>query len=460
MHFISPVEGATSGLVESVVEAAGQVEVRDLEESFTSDGGPVLLEDCQSFGAPGCRCVGAEYPGEGDISVAAVLVSASGEAAAGSSGARPATFPASLGSRCKAWDNASHPLCQAGRGGAWCNKKWCFVDPGSCNVSTAPRATTYLPEASFRGRQLHYSFATCGEAEEAASNWLAVSPALPAALVAAKRSWASELSGEAGREGSAVGLSQLQRTDAQGNESAIGLEPTGRKATQPEHGSNKSAREALEASNTNNTCECIGLSHLAGAIQVSIKGQHVEYPADAGASCKAWDAGRHPLCQGLGTDPFWCKQQWCYVDPCTCSKGYDEPIPSEITYIPGATFQGKSIFYSYHACAETDTYTAVENKQACANKKSHYQCGTLAGCAWRPDLGGCVGGDLVTSCGLSATQTAAVTKAAAERKVAADTIFLLEGRSGALQASRPALPPLVVGSAAAFVASTFVAHAR
>lgn len=292
MHFISPAEGATSsGLVESVVEAAGQVEMRNFEESFTADTG------------------------------------------------------------------------------------------------------------------------------------------VPAALVAAKRSWASD-SG-----------------DAQGNESAIGLGPTGRKAnstmlavspsgaTQPEHGSSALAREVLGASSANNTCECIGLSHSLGAIQVSIKGQPVEYPAEAGATCKAWDAGRHPLCQGLGTDPFWCKQQWCYVDPCTCKKGYDEPIPSEITYVPGATSQGKSIFYSYHACHETDTYTAVENKQACANKKSHYQCGTLAGCAWRPDLGGCVGGDLVSSCGLSATQTAAVTKAAKEKKVAADTIFLLEGRSGALQAS-------------------------
>lgn len=45
--------------------------------------------------------------------------------------------------------------------------------------------------------------------------------------------------------------------------------------------------------------------------------EKVSYPAEIGGTCEAWDQGTHPMCRGKDA-PKWCKQRWCYVDPCTC----------------------------------------------------------------------------------------------------------------------------------------------
>ena len=48
----------------------------------------------------------------------------------------------------------------------------------------------------------------------------------------------------------------------------------------------------------NEKCRCIGYDGVPGSTNVTINGEEMPYPADAGASCSAWDAKNHPDCQG------------------------------------------------------------------------------------------------------------------------------------------------------------------
>jgi len=113
----------------------------------------------------------------------------------------------------------------------------------------------------------------------------------------------------------------------------------------------------------NSDCPCIGVDELEGATKVSLKDGNksvdVNFPADLGASCDAWDAGveDHPSCPGKS----WCKQKWCYVDPCKCKNVADLPKPS--SYLPKTMYQGKPLHYSYATCGATDEYTAEEKKK-------------------------------------------------------------------------------------------------
>ena len=48
----------------------------------------------------------------------------------------------------------------------------------------------------------------------------------------------------------------------------------------------------------NEKCRCIGYDGVPGSTNVTINGEEMPYPADAGASCSAWDAKNHPDCKG------------------------------------------------------------------------------------------------------------------------------------------------------------------
>merc|ERR1719253_1772302 len=66
------------------------------------------------------------------------------------------------------------------------------------------------------------------------------------------------------------------------------------------------------------SCPCIGIDQVEGTTMATLKdGQKKPYPADMGARCEAWDAGRHPKCKGEKKET-WCESKWCYVDPCNC----------------------------------------------------------------------------------------------------------------------------------------------
>merc|ERR1719456_2090024 len=67
-----------------------------------------------------------------------------------------------------------------------------------------------------------------------------------------------------------------------------------------------------------NTCRCVGIDNLKGYYATQVNFHHVQYLAETGASCDAWDKTTHPSCRDETVAPQWCSQEWCYVDPCSC----------------------------------------------------------------------------------------------------------------------------------------------
>lgn len=138
-------------------------------------------------------------------------------------------------------------------------------------------------------------------------------------------------------------------------------------------------------------CRCINFDNVPGNIQMEIEGQLTAYPAEVGGTCSSWDKELHPLCKS-DKPPKWCTERWCYVDPCSCSLPKDTP-PKVSSYLPEATFTGKSIYYSYETCGAKDYYTEDFNKVACVNQDTEEKCGDLPRCAWTGSK--CLGAELI-----------------------------------------------------------------
>jgi len=131
---------------------------------------------------------------------------------------------------------------------------------------------------------------------------------------------------------------------------------------------------------------------VEGEVEVSIDGGMVPYPADLGGKCHAWDEKSHPLCK-KGSKEAFCAQKWCYVNPCECDL---EVLPKTSSYMPGSTFQGKAIYYSYATCGAKDSFTAKHHAEACVNQDSEASCSKLDKCAW--DGKKCFGKELQAKC--------------------------------------------------------------
>jgi len=138
------------------------------------------------------------------------------------------------------------------------------------------------------------------------------------------------------------------------------------------------------------SCQCIGFDNVKGTTEILVKApsgemQMAAYPADIGATCQAWDQGRHPECARGKDSPKWCKERWCYVDPCACNL---EEKPKVTMYLPESTFTGKSLYYSYETCGSKDSFTEKYNTHACFNQKTEEKCLSLKvrggglKCAW------------------------------------------------------------------------------
>merc|ERR1719401_2290460 len=66
-------------------------------------------------------------------------------------------------------------------------------------------------------------------------------------------------------------------------------------------------------------CPCVGIAGQPGYLNITVMGAITQFPADYGSKCAAWDKDNHPDCTtSNGTMPAWCKDSWCYVDPCSC----------------------------------------------------------------------------------------------------------------------------------------------
>jgi len=257
-----------------------------------------------------------------------------GHTTASLKGGKTADYPADMGARCEAWDSKHHPSCP---GESWCEAKWCYVDPCNCDkVTPLPKPANYLPDAKYQGKKLHFSYVTCDD---------------------------------------------MDSYTEQGNDRLRGEEIQKTCAVQVD-----SAKWGHE------NCRCVGIGPQPGTTKVDIKGKKVDFPADTGATCHAWEADNHPGCKG-SSPPDWCKQSWCYVDPCSCKQATP---PKTSSYLPDSNYQGRPVYYSYSTCGGADSYTASEYGDACVNQKSKDDCAKLDKCAWNGK--DCLGKELVSVC--------------------------------------------------------------
>jgi len=280
------------------------------------------LQATHSFGSAACPCIGV------DNVVGATEVTLKN--------GKQMDYPADIGARCEAWDLNRHPKCP---GEAWCEQKWCYVDPCNCNIDILPKPSVFIGKAKFQGKPLHFSYATCGGSD----------------------SYTSEVDKEKNKKA----IKAIHDTcEAKVNPSKWGHED----------------------------CRCVGVGPKDGHMKVHIKGKLVDFPADTGATCNKWEDDNHPDCQGKNP-PDWCTQAWCYVDPCKCKLAVS---PKTSSYLPGSNYQGKPVYYSYAACGGTDSYTSEEHSSACVNQKTASACGQLSKCAWNGKE--CMGKELVSVC--------------------------------------------------------------
>jgi len=118
-------------------------------------------------------------------------------------------------------------------------------------------------------------------------------------------------------------------------------------------------------------CPCIGFDNIEGTISVTYGDEgnykQVIYPADLGARCEKWEAGRHPECLPGGSQPTWCDQAWCLVDPCNCKLPV---LPKRYTLAPDTLYRGKPLYYSYASCGSQDHWT----KQPPVNGAGQCRC--------------------------------------------------------------------------------------
>lgn len=291
--------------------------------------------EAASYGNGKCQCIGLDQiSGETIVDVAGSKVS----------------YPADLGARCQAWDDDKNPSCKAGQtpgqGKDWCAQAWCYVDPCKCDIPVSPKTSSYLPNANYQGKPVYYSYETCG----ATDLWTAT-------------------------EHKTACVNQATKADClKGDKCAW----DGKKCGGAEvMGACSKKLHGFKFGRSN--CRCIGIDDQPGTTNMKVGNASIAYPADAGASCEAWDQNRNPDCQKPDA-PAWCFQSWCYVDPCTC-KSTEAPALS--SYLPDAKFQGKPIYYSYGTCGSVDTWTAANHAEACINQKSEGDCGKLSGkCSW------------------------------------------------------------------------------
>jgi len=279
-----------------------------------------------------------------------------------------ADYPADLGARCEAWDNKRHPhSCTAedqdpGKGKGWCAQQWCYVDPCNCDIPVLPKTSAYLPDSTYQGKPVYYSYATCGGED------LWTKDNHKKACVNQNTQKACDGLDKCAWDGAKCGGSEVM---------------------------GQCAKKLHGFTWGMGSCRCVGIDNQPGSLDVDIgDGKMIAYPADVGATCQAWDLKRHPDCKKAeGDKPKWCYDQWCYVDPCSC--GHPTP-PKTSAYLPDSTFQGKPVYYSYATCGSTDQWTSEHHDKACVNQESEKTCTKAKKCAWTGKE--CLGKELVDLC--------------------------------------------------------------
>lgn len=104
------------------------------------------------WGENDCRCVGIDnQPGTTKVDFG---------------GGKKGDYPADVGATCDQWDLNRNPDCTGDDKKPWCYDRWCYVDPCSCEHQTPPKQSNYLPDGTFQGKPVFYSYATCGTEDQ------------------------------------------------------------------------------------------------------------------------------------------------------------------------------------------------------------------------------------------------------------------------------------------------------
>eukprot|EP00933_Yihiella_yeosuensis_P007570 TRINITY_DN11265_c0_g1_i1.p1 TRINITY_DN11265_c0_g1~~TRINITY_DN11265_c0_g1_i1.p1 ORF type:complete len:410 (-),score=87.77 TRINITY_DN11265_c0_g1_i1:484-1713(-) len=290
---------------------------------------PAIAPVKVSYGNPKCPCIGLSIrEGTTEVRINDKV---------------KAIYPADFGASCQAWDNDRNPVSckdgqKPGKDNGWCAEQWCYVDPCNCELDVpatkSPADAGYLPHASYQGKGVWYSYATCGGKD----HWM-----------------------------DAEKKKKLQKKPAVCN------------------------NQQSEAKWGQSDCRCIGLAGQPGQNNITSGDIKLAYPADLGSECKAWDLKRHPECK-VKKPPSWCSHPWCFVDPCKCRL---EDVPKLSAYLPTAKGNRKSVYFSYHTCGVEDEFSFL-SPHACVSLKTKEFCKGNRKCAWTGKE--CLGRELVEMC--------------------------------------------------------------
>lgn len=119
-------------------------EDKDLVQEKHADA--LDADDTKNNGKPTCPCMGfMNYAGTVNASFTPEVET---------------EVPAEFASYCSAWDSY-HPGCKTSPQD-WCTKMWCYVDPCDCEGGEDAVIALYFPSTTFKGRNLYFSYSTCG----------------------------------------------------------------------------------------------------------------------------------------------------------------------------------------------------------------------------------------------------------------------------------------------------------
>lgn len=257
-------------------------------------------------------------------------------------------YLAETGASCEAWDNGKHPACQDSVPPQWCSQKWCYVDPCSCNIDELPKATE--AGITYQGNPAYWSYATCGGMDF----------------------FSQEVEGACVNQKIAADCAKQSKCAWDGKQCA------GKEIL--ETCKDSASKDAADFGEED--CRCVGLGgkEVGKAFMHIDDERMVQYPADIGSTCKAWEADVHPDCMKEGDKPSWCSKKWCFVDPCKCkTKAPPKAVMPANKYM---RFQGKTAYFSYNTCGNEDSWSASHKGMYCPEQKTKEECSKLSKCAW------------------------------------------------------------------------------
>jgi len=236
-------------------------------------------------------------------------------------------YPADVGTSCQAWENDRWPGCHKGenpgKDNGWCAQQWCYVDPCKCSglrVRPKPSMAMKTLNATYKGRPVYYSYATCGGTD----------------------TWSEEEKCE-----------KLQKKE--GCDSAGACIWGGDFCVTKELYSvtQSCLKPVPDAALGQSSCPCVGISGMQGNITSMLP---MVLPADFGSKCDVWQPELEKDCEN-STDKSGCLQKWCFVDPCQC----DLPIPPTESSIQ-LTSHGKPTFLVHNMCPTRQAGSTCESQ--------------------------------------------------------------------------------------------------